>query len=45
MGKPASRTLVLAAELRKQINSTGAFRRLELEDLLPAEEKTLRRIG
>jgi arginine decarboxylase len=32
-----SRTLALARELRAQINSTGAFRCLELADLLPDE--------
>ena len=37
--KLLSRTLDLAAELRKQINSTGVFRCLELEDLLPHEVK------
>ncbi|POZ61871.1 aminotransferase class I/II-fold pyridoxal phosphate-dependent enzyme [Chromobacterium alticapitis] len=31
------RTLKLAQELREKINSTGAFRVLELEDLLPEE--------
>ena len=35
--KLLSRTLVLARELRQQINSTGVFRSLELEDLLPEE--------
>lgn len=35
--KLLSRTLELARELRAQINSTGVFRVLELEDLLPAE--------
>ncbi|HEX7155905.1 MAG TPA: ornithine decarboxylase, partial [Burkholderiaceae bacterium] len=35
--KLLERTLMLAGELREQINSTGAFRVLELEDLLPAE--------
>jgi arginine decarboxylase len=34
-----SRTLTLAGELRAQINSTGVFRVLELEDLLPEEVK------
>jgi len=33
--KLLSRTLALAQELRAQINSTGVFRVLELEDLLP----------
>jgi arginine decarboxylase len=33
--KLLERTLMLAAELRQQINSTGVFRVLELEDLLP----------
>ncbi len=37
--KLLSRTLVLADELREQINSTGVFRVLELEDLLPEEVK------
>jgi arginine decarboxylase len=37
--KLLSRTLELAAELRRQINSTGIFRCLELEDLLPHEVK------
>jgi arginine decarboxylase len=37
--KLLQRTLMLAAELRDQINSTGAFRVLELEDLLPDEVK------
>jgi arginine decarboxylase len=37
--KLLARTLSLAAELRKQINSTGVFRCLELEDLLPGEVK------
>ncbi|HXZ97513.1 MAG TPA: aminotransferase class I/II-fold pyridoxal phosphate-dependent enzyme [Burkholderiales bacterium] len=32
-----SRTLALARELRTQINSTGVFRVLELDDLLPDE--------
>lgn len=31
------RTLKLAAELRQKINSTGAFRVLDLDDLLPEE--------
>ncbi|AXE31453.1 ornithine decarboxylase [Chromobacterium phragmitis] len=33
------RTLKLAQELREKINSTGAFRVLELDDLLPDEVK------
>jgi arginine decarboxylase len=33
------RTLKLAQELREQINSTGVFRVLELDDLLPDEVK------
>src|SRR5215467_13106108 len=37
--KLLERTLMLADELRQQINSTGAFRVLELEDLLPEEVK------
>jgi len=37
--KLLERTLMLADELRQQINSTGAFRVLELEDLLPDEVK------
>jgi arginine decarboxylase len=37
--KLLSRTLALAKELRQQINSTGVFRSLELEDLLPEELK------
>jgi arginine decarboxylase len=37
--KLLSRTLTLAQELRTQINSTGVFRVLELEDLLPDEVK------
>jgi arginine decarboxylase len=37
--KLLSRTLMLAQELRAQINSTGAFRVLELEDILPHELK------
>jgi len=37
--KLLSRTLELAAELRKQVNATGVFRCLELEDLLPHEAK------
>jgi arginine decarboxylase len=35
--KLLERTLMLAAELRQQINSTGVFRVLELEDLLPEQ--------
>jgi arginine decarboxylase len=35
--KLLQRTLMLARELRQQINSTGVFRVLELEDLLPDE--------
>ena len=35
--KLLSRTLSLSIELRQQINSTGVFRVLELEDLLPDE--------
>jgi arginine decarboxylase len=35
--KLLSRTLALARELRQQINSTGVFRSLELDDLLPEE--------
>jgi arginine decarboxylase len=35
--KLLERTLMLAGELRKQINSTGVFRVLELDDLLPEE--------
>jgi arginine decarboxylase len=35
--KLLARTLALSTELRQQINSTGAFRVLELEDLLPDE--------
>ncbi|MCU0897864.1 MAG: aminotransferase class I/II-fold pyridoxal phosphate-dependent enzyme [Burkholderiales bacterium] len=35
--KLLSRTLELAKELRKQINSTGVFRVLELDELLPDE--------
>ena len=35
--KLLSRTLSLSIELRQQINSTGVFRVLELEDLLPEE--------
>jgi arginine decarboxylase len=37
--KLLSRTLELAQELRAQINSTGVFRVLELDDLLPDEVK------
>lgn len=37
--KLLSRTLALAAELRSQINSTGVFRVLELDELLPDEVK------
>ncbi len=37
--KLLERTLMLANELRQQINSTGAFRVLELDDLLPDEVK------
>jgi len=37
--KLLSRTLALAQELRSQINSTRAFRVLELEELLPQEVK------
>ncbi|HEY6240513.1 MAG TPA: aminotransferase class I/II-fold pyridoxal phosphate-dependent enzyme [Burkholderiales bacterium] len=37
--KLLSRTLVLAQELRAQINSTGVFRVLELDQLLPEEVK------
>src|SRR5690349_15410591 len=37
--KLLSRTLELAKELRAQINSTGVFRVLELEELLPEEVK------
>ena len=37
--KLLSRTLALRKELRAQINSTGVFRVLELEDLLPEEVK------
>jgi arginine decarboxylase len=37
--KLLSRTLALARELRQQINSSGVFRVLELEDLLPEEVK------
>jgi arginine decarboxylase len=37
--KLLERTLMLATELREQINSTGAFRVLELDDLLPDEVK------
>lgn len=35
--KLLARTLMLARELREQINSTGVFRVLELEDLLPED--------
>jgi arginine decarboxylase len=37
--KLLSRTLALAKELREQINVTGVFRVLELDDLLPDEVK------
>jgi arginine decarboxylase len=37
--KLLERTLMLAEELRQQVNSTGAFRVLGLEDLLPDEVK------
>jgi arginine decarboxylase len=37
--KLLSRTLALAQELRAQINSTGVFRVLELDELLPSEVK------
>jgi arginine decarboxylase len=37
--KLLSRTLALAQELRSQINSTGVFRVLELDELLPEEVK------
>jgi arginine decarboxylase len=37
--KLLSRTLALATELREQINATGVFRVLELDDLLPDEVK------
>lgn len=37
--KLLQRTLMLADELREQINSTGVFRVLELDDLLPDEVK------
>jgi arginine decarboxylase len=37
--KLLSRTLALAEELRSQINSTGVFRVVELEELLPDEVK------
>ncbi|HXF47261.1 MAG TPA: aminotransferase class I/II-fold pyridoxal phosphate-dependent enzyme [Burkholderiaceae bacterium] len=37
--KLLERTLMLADELREQINATGAFRVLTLEDLLPDEVK------
>jgi arginine decarboxylase len=35
--KLLSRTLALAAEIRQQINSTGVFRVLDLDELLPEE--------
>lgn len=38
--KLLERTLMLAAELRQQINSTGVFRVLELDDLLPDEVRS-----
>ncbi|MDH5208114.1 MAG: beta-eliminating lyase-related protein [Burkholderiaceae bacterium] len=38
--KLLQRTLMLADELREQINSTGVFRVLELPDLLPDEVKS-----
>jgi arginine decarboxylase len=38
--KLLERTLMLATELREQINSTGAFRVLDLDDLLPDEVRT-----
>jgi arginine decarboxylase len=38
--KLLSRTLALAQELRQQINSTGVFRVLDLEELLPDEVKS-----
>jgi len=38
--KLLSRTLELAAEVRKLINSTRVFRVLEVEDLLPAEVRS-----
>jgi arginine decarboxylase len=37
--KLLSRTLLLARELREQINSTGVFRVLDLDELLPDEVK------
>jgi arginine decarboxylase len=37
--KLLARTLALAQELRAQINSTGVFRVLELDELLPGEVK------
>jgi arginine decarboxylase len=37
--KLLARTLALAQELRQQINSTGVFRVLELDELLPEEVK------
>jgi arginine decarboxylase len=37
--KLLSRKLLLAQELRSQINSTGVFRVLELDELLPSEVK------
>ena len=37
--KLLSRTLALAQELRQQINSSGVFRVLELDELLPEEVK------
>jgi arginine decarboxylase len=37
--KLLSRTLALAAEIREQISSTGVFRVLELDELLPDEVK------
>jgi arginine decarboxylase len=37
--KLLSRTLALAVEIREQINSTGVFRVLELDELLPDEVK------
>ena len=36
--KLLQRTLMLADELREQINSTGVFRVLELDDLLPRSQ-------
>jgi arginine decarboxylase len=38
--KLLSRTLMLSQELRGQINSTGVFRVLELEELLPEEVRS-----